>query len=138
MNNTTTFILLTARKNLDQPIGDPKNTFIKFNEQISGKYRAGLSIKYLNDYLGDSIVPKTIADFYSLNVNKTKTDRNDFEKILKSKTSKDTDWFFKTVVSTRDLIDFKFSDVKRAKRLSKNNNKKQNRHECTNFIIWTE
>jgi len=103
--------LITARKNLDQPIGDPKDSFIKFNEQIAGKYRAGLSLQYLNDYLGDSIVPQSIAAFYNLNIKSTKTDRKDFETILKSKTDKNTDWFFNTVVNTRKLIDFKFSDV---------------------------
>jgi hypothetical protein len=32
------FYMLMARKNLDQPLGDPKNSLIKFNEQTS-KYR---------------------------------------------------------------------------------------------------
>lgn len=105
--------LLTARKNLDQPIGDPKNTFIKFNEQIAGKYRAGLSVHYLDDYLGENIVPQSIADFYALNINERKTDRYDFQQIVKNKTTKDTDWFFTTVIGTRDLIDFKFSKVKK-------------------------
>lgn len=103
--------LITARKNLDQPIGDPKNSLIKFNEQIAGKYRAGLSIQYLDDYLGDSIVKQSVAAFYDLNTKSNTTDRKDFETILKSKTNKNTDWFFNTVVDTRKLIDFKFSDV---------------------------
>lgn len=103
--------LITARKNLDQPIGDPKNTFIKFNEQIAGKYRAGLSMQYLDDYLGGNIVPQSIAAFYDLNVKSVTTDRNDFETILNSKTDKKTDWFFNTLINTRDLIDFKFEDV---------------------------
>lgn len=107
--------LLTARKNLDQPIGDPKDTFIKFNEQIAGKYRAGLSIRYLDDYLGNGIVPHTIEEFYKLNTSNNQTYRKDFENILKTKTEKNTDWFFNTVVNTRELIDFKFEDVKETK-----------------------
>lgn len=103
--------LITARKNVDQPIGDPKNTLIKFNEQIASKYKAGLSFKYLNDYIGDSIVPQSISQFYDLNIKERQTDRKDFEKILKSKTSKDTDWFFSTLIDSRKLIDFKFSDI---------------------------
>src|SRR5690606_31179372 len=35
--------LLMARKNLDQPAGDPKNTFLKFNGQIAAKYRSRLN-----------------------------------------------------------------------------------------------
>ncbi|MNJ95179.1 hypothetical protein D3C87_128860 [compost metagenome] len=103
--------LITTRKNVDQPIGDPKNTLIKFNEQIASKYKAGLSFKYLNDYIGDSILPQSISQFYDLNIKERQTDRKDFEKILKSKTSKDTDWFFSTLINSRKLIDFKFSDI---------------------------
>lgn len=106
--------LLMARKNLDQPIGDPKNTFIKFNEQISGKDRAGMSLNYLNEYLGDDIVTKTITDFVALN-NVKQTDENDFRTILNQKTTKKTDWFFNNVVHSRNLIDFKFGRVKKNK-----------------------
>ncbi len=103
--------LLMARKNLDQPIGDPKNTFIKFNEQIAGKYKAGLGLAYLDDYLGNDVVGKSIAEFYKLNTAQSKTERKDFETILQSKTDKDINWFFDTVVDSRELIDYKFGDV---------------------------
>jgi hypothetical protein len=106
--------LLMARKNLDQPIGDSKNSFIKFNEQISGRYRAGMSLNYLNDYLGNDIVSNSITDFVTLNQTK-QTDENDFHAIIKQKTDKDIDWFFKTVVHSRELIDFKFGKVKKNK-----------------------
>lgn len=106
--------LLMARKNLDQPIGDPKNTFIKFNEQISGKYRAGLSINYLDDYLGNDAVQKSFSEFCALNKTK-QTTREDFRAILNKNTAKNTDWFFDTVVETRELIDFRFEDVKENK-----------------------
>ncbi|ESU25000.1 hypothetical protein FEDK69T_01840 [Flavobacterium enshiense DK69] len=104
--------LLMARKNLDQSIGDSKNTFIKFNEQISGRYKAGMSLDYLNDYLGDDKVSKTIADFVKLN-QAQQTGEEDFKTLLNQKTDKNTDWFFKTVVHKRDLIDYKFGDIKK-------------------------
>jgi len=108
------FYMLMARKNLDQPLGNPKNTLIKFNEQIAGKYRAGLSIKYLSDYLRDNSVNKSIGQFYELNKER-QVYRNDFENILKSNTSKDINWFFNTIVDSRDIIDYKFSKVLRTK-----------------------
>lgn len=104
------FYLLMARKNLDQAIGDLKDTSLKFNEQISGKYRAGLSLKYLDSYLGDSIVSTSIKQFYTKN-RKQQTNRTDFEKELKIKTDKNLNWFFETVVDSRDLIDYKFHNV---------------------------
>ncbi|HLA56487.1 MAG TPA: hypothetical protein VK623_10325 [Flavobacterium sp.] len=104
------FYMLMARKNLDQPIGDPKNTLIKFNEQIAGKYRAGLSLKYLENYLGNGIVSGSIKKFTLRNKDE-QTNASDFETILKSDANKNIDWFFNTVVNTRDIIDFKFGNV---------------------------
>lgn len=108
------FYMLMARKNLDQPIGDPKNTFIKFNEQIASKYRAGLSLKYLDNYLENDVVEKSIQQFYTLNKNQN-TSRTDFESILKSNSPKDISWFFKTIIDSRDVVDYKFTKVSKTK-----------------------
>ncbi|KAF2334007.1 aminopeptidase [Flavobacterium nitrogenifigens] len=106
------YYMLMARKNLDQPLGDPKNTLIKFNEQIASKYRAGLSLSYLDDYLNHDIVPKSVKEFYNLN-QIGQSNRYDFEKILTQKSPKNIDWFFKTIIDSRDIIDYKFSNVSR-------------------------
>ncbi|MHC0446300.1 aminopeptidase [Flavobacterium sp. 3-218] len=106
------YYMLMARKNLDQPLGDPKNTLIKFNEQIASKYRAGLSLSYLDDYLNHDIVPNSVKEFYNLN-QIGQSNRYDFEKILIQKSPKDIDWFFKIIIDSRDIIDYKFSDVSR-------------------------
>lgn len=106
------YYMLMARKNLDQPLGDPKNTLIKFNEQIASKYRAGLSLSYLDDYLNHDIVPKSVKEFYNLN-QFGQSNRYDFEKILTQKSAKNIDWFFKTIIDSRDIIDYKFSNVSR-------------------------
>ncbi|MEN2490280.1 aminopeptidase [Flavobacterium sp. B11] len=104
------YYMLMARKNLDQPLGDPKNTLIKFNEQIASKYRAGLSLSYLDDYLNHDIVPKSVKEFYNLN-QIGQSNRYDFEKILTQKSPKNIDWFFKTIIDSRDIIDYKFTNV---------------------------
>jgi hypothetical protein len=104
------FYMLMARKNLDQPIGESKDKLIKFNEQIASKYRAGLSLKYLDYYLESSIVSQSIQQFYRLNLEKKATEA-DFESLLKRQTTKDIDWFFKTIIHSRDIVDYKFADV---------------------------
>lgn len=106
--------LLMARKNLDQPLGAPKNTLIKFNEQIASKYRAGLSLIYLDNFLGNNCVSNSIQQFNALNAEKI-CGTNDFETIIKSSTDKDIDWFFKTVINSREIIDYKFSNVTKTK-----------------------
>lgn len=99
-----------ARKNLDQPLGDPKNSLIKFNEQIASKYRAGLSLRFLDDYLQHDEVNNSIRQFYIENKEK-QVSRTDFETILKSNADKDINWFFKTIIGSREIIDYKFTGV---------------------------
>jgi hypothetical protein len=104
------FYMLMARKNLDQPLGDPKNTLIKFNEKIASKYRAGLSFRYLSDYIGQDNLKKSITEFVSYS-NKNQTNINKFESIIQSNTTKKTDWFFNTIINSRKIVDYKFDDV---------------------------
>lgn len=108
------FYMLMARKNLDQPLGNPKNTLIRFNEKIASKYRAGLSLKYLDSYLGNDIVVNSIKSFYELNINQ-QTNLNDFEAILKSNSPKNLNWFFNTIINSRKKIDYKFKTVTKTK-----------------------
>lgn len=104
------YYMLMARKNLDQPLNSPKNILIKYNVQIANKYKAGLSIHYLDDYLGNEIVSSSIKKFYDINKQK-QTTRNDFEEALKLNASKNIDWFFDYVIDSREIIDYKFNAV---------------------------
>lgn len=108
------YYMLMARKNLDQPLSNSRETLIRFNEKIASKYRAGLSLKYLDHYLEDQVVPKTIQVFFALNTNQLTSART-FEALFKQSTTKDLEWFFKSVVGTRDLIDYAFADVTKTK-----------------------
>lgn len=106
--------MLMARKNLDQPLNEPKNRLIKFNEQIASKYRAGLSLNYLNNYLGNDIVLSSIKEFLMQN-QYLESNQRQFETILEKNTSEDINWFFRTLIETRDLIDYKFGKVTKTK-----------------------
>lgn len=102
--------MLMARKNLDQALSEPKNKLIKFNEQISSRYRAGLSLNYLDQYLGDGIVLSSIKEFIQAN-HYTASNSRQFETILEKNSPKKIDWFFRNTVETRELIDYKFGKV---------------------------
>lgn len=108
------FYMLMARKNLDQPLGTPKNTLIKFNEKIASKYRAGLSLKYLDSYLENNVVQNSIQQFIVVN-KKQQTSRNDFETLLTKNSPKEITWFFDKIINSRDIIDFKFDKVTKTK-----------------------
>ncbi len=101
---------LTARKNLDQALQTPNDSLIKFNQKIANKYKAGLGLAYLADYIGKEKVDESIKrffEYYKLNTVKVL----DFESILKRSTTKDIDWFFRDYVSTDRKIDFKIKKV---------------------------
>lgn len=106
--------MLMARKNLDQALNEPKNKLIKFNEQIANKYKAGLSLNYLDNFLGNQIVNSSIKEFMLLNQYSSSNARQ-FETILEKNAPQKIDWFFKTMIETRDLIDFKFGKVTKTK-----------------------
>jgi hypothetical protein len=108
------YYMLMARKNLDQPLGESKENLIRFNEKIASKYRAGLSFKYLDNYLEKDIVPATIKQFYDINKQK-QASRALFEEVLKKNAGKNIDWFFKTIIDSRAIIDYKFSDFSKTK-----------------------
>ena len=120
------YYLLMVRKNLDQALNEPKDKLIRFNERIASKYKAGLSFNYLDSYLEQNIIPTSIKEFYALSSAK-QVSRSDFETLLKSKSTKNLDWFFNTIIDSRDLIDYKFGKIIKEKDsltfTIKNNNK---------------
>ena len=108
------FYMLMARRNLDQPLGAPKNSLIKFNEQIASKYRAGISLRFLDDYLENNAVENSIRELYKKSTAAT-VYKSDFENLLKSNTTKNISWFFNTIINSRTIIDYKFSNVIKTK-----------------------
>ncbi len=99
-----------ARKNRDQPLSTSKDSLIKFNSNIAGKYKAGVGLNYLDDFTEDIELPIVIKEFlkeYKL----SKVSIGKFKAFLSSKTSKNVDWFFNDYVSSRKKIDFKISAI---------------------------
>ena len=103
-----------ARTNRDQPLGMAKDSLIKFNQNLANRYKAGVGLKYLDDYINSDILETTIKSF--LEKHKLKlTSSVDFENYLKSKTNKNIDWFFNDFVATNKKIDFKIKKVSHTK-----------------------
>lgn len=99
-----------ARKNRDQPLTTSRDSLIKFNANIAGKYKAGVGLNYLGDFTDDINLTATITEF--LKSHQLKPISIDaFETYLKSKTEKDIDWFFTDYVNTRKKIDFKIKSI---------------------------
>ncbi len=102
--------MIMARTNRDQPLLMQKDSLLKFNNNIANKYKAGVGLKYLDDFINQDVLESTLKDFLVQNKLKPTTG-NDFETLLKSKTNKNVDWFFNDFLKTRKKIDFKIKKV---------------------------
>ena len=101
-----------ARTNRDQPISLAKDSLLKFNQSLANKYKAGIGLKYLDDFINANILETSLKEFLVNNQLKTVSSK-DFEQFIKSKTTKDIDWFFEDFITTRKKIDFKIKHVKK-------------------------
>lgn len=100
------FYMQMARTNRDQPLTMSKDSLLKFNSNIASKYKAGIGLKYLDDFVNAEILEQSILGF--LNRYKLEqTSSTDFETFLKQQTGKDIDWFFNDYLNTRKKMDFK-------------------------------
>ncbi|MCB7480660.1 metalloprotease [Christiangramia sediminis] len=101
-----------ARMNLDQPLITSQDSLVKFNKNIANAYKAGVGIKYLEEFLGDESVKESISEFYSEYKLKPVTD-DDFVGVLQKNAEKDISWFYEDYVSTNKKIDFKITNIER-------------------------
>lgn len=108
------FFMQMARTNRDQALTLPKDSLLKFNSNIANKYKAGIGLLYLDDFVGDEVIHSSITSFLNNAPNQPKSSKV-FEDFVRQNTTKDVDWFFGTYLNTRDRIDFKFKNVKRTK-----------------------
>lgn len=102
--------MLTARSNTDQSLTTSNDSLLKFNHKIANRYKAGLGLAYLADYIGKENIDKSIKVFYK-NYNLKKTTPKNFENTIKKSTNKNINWFFNEYVSSENKIDFKIKKV---------------------------
>ena len=100
-----------ARRNLDQPLLMQKDSLLKFNKNIANKYKAGVGLHYLNEYLDPNILEGTIKDYLNQYALK-QTSTQDFKKLLEQNAGKDVSWFFTDYLKTKEKIDFKITRAK--------------------------
>ncbi|WP_246109048.1 gluzincin family metallopeptidase [Seonamhaeicola algicola] len=102
--------MLMARTNRDQKLTMAKDSLLKFNTNIANKYKAGIGLKYLDDFVNNNIVENTLSEFVKTN-KLQQTNALAFKNLIKSKTTKNIDWFFTDYINTRKKIDFKIKKI---------------------------
>jgi len=99
-----------ARQNLDQALSTKNDSLSNFNRKIVNKYKAGMGLEYLDAYLGHNIIKQTFKSFYDKYLLQ-KANSKDFEILLKSKTTKSLNWFFKDYIHTNKKIDYTITNA---------------------------
>lgn len=101
-----------ARANIHQALTTQKDSLLKYNMNIANAYYGASGLRYLNDYLGDGVLDKSIKQFYEENKLKP-IQSSDFETFLSDKTELPINWFFEDFADTRTTIDFKIKKVEK-------------------------
>jgi hypothetical protein len=97
-----------ARKNLDQPLTTPANSLSNFNRKIVNKYKAGLGIQYLENYLGEATILNAIKVFSEKYAGQS-AQSDLFLNLIE--TPKDIDWFKKEYLNTSKKVDYTIKKI---------------------------
>lgn len=104
--------MISARRNTDQSLVTSGDSLIKYNHKIANRFKAGLGIAYLADFMGKERIEANLKTF--ANTFKLKPVRSeDFREFMAQNTEKEIDWFFDDYVSTSRQIDFKIKKVEK-------------------------
>ena len=101
-----------ARNNINQKLTTPKDSLIKFNNNIANPYYGGQGLTYLSEYIGKDVLSKSIRQFYSENKLKP-VQSKDFKRTLNQNTSLPIDWLFEDYSNSETTIDFKINKVEK-------------------------
>ncbi|WP_210423688.1 metalloprotease [Croceivirga thetidis] len=111
--NEQYFLLQMAavRRNDHQSLLTPNDSLTRWNQKIANRYKAGLGLSFLGEYVGYDHIDKTIKDFYATHKTEPRLKATVFEEILNSNSEKDISWFFDEFLNQRKNIDFKIKKV---------------------------
>jgi hypothetical protein len=101
-----------ARNNINQKLTTPRDSLMRFNNNIANPYYGGQGMTYLSEYIGKEALSKSIRQFYSENRLKP-VQSNDFKRNLKQNTTLPVDWFFEDYSNSETTIDYKINKVKK-------------------------
>lgn len=97
-----------ARKNLDQALTTPADSLSNFNRKIVNKYKAGLGLQYLENYINTSAIKVAIINFSRKYSGKPTNSYLFFDEI---KTSKDINWFKNDFLNSSKKIDYTIKKI---------------------------
>lgn len=102
-----------ASTNNNQALTTSSDSLTNFNRLIYQKYKGGLAIQYLDNYLGEDIVAHAIAAYFKDHT--LKTSEKKFKQYIENKTTKDVSWFFNHLIKNDKEIDYSLKKVSSTK-----------------------
>lgn len=102
----------TTRSNNDQSLITPSDSLTNFNRLIFSKFKGGLSLRYLNQYLKDSTVSKGIKEYFQSSGNYSSDFFVDF---INKNTTKDVHWFYDELIASDKNINYQLRKIKKTK-----------------------
>lgn len=103
--------MVSVRQNNHQALSAPSDSLTWFNHRIANRYKAGLGLAYLADFMGYDKLNAAVKEFYQKSKGSPRVQASELENILKQRTALDIDWFFNEYVALRNNIDFKITKV---------------------------
>jgi len=104
--------LYTARRNLDQPINLPSEEYSTINYGAIVYMKTAMEMNYLKEYLGETAFDSIMKKYYASWKFKHPQPK-DIEKIFRENTTRNLDWFFTDVLTTKRKIDYKMVSLKK-------------------------
>ena len=101
----------SARRFFDQSLTTRADSLSNFNRKVVSPYKAGLGMRYLQDFIGDNALSNSFKELYKNHALKITTS-DAFKDILTQNTTKNLDWFFNDYIKTNKKIDYKIKKVK--------------------------
>ncbi|MEO0573759.1 MAG: metalloprotease, partial [Bacteroidota bacterium] len=103
--------MASVRRNDHQALSTPNDSLTRFNQKIANRYKAGLGLAYLAEFIGYDKLDESLKEFYVENRVRPKLTAEVLKEKLRSKTKLDILWFFDEYVALRNNIDFKITKV---------------------------
>jgi hypothetical protein len=109
-NNLELDYLLKARQHLDQPIGSHSEEFTLLNYYFMAYQKAALSIRLLEEFVGQESFDKVMSDFFDQWKFKH-PGPGDIRNAFESEVQMDLSWFFDDLINTSEKLDLKITSV---------------------------
>jgi hypothetical protein len=114
---------LQAGQHLDQACDTHSNSFSGINYYLGSYGKPGMILHYLEEYLGESLMDKTMHDYF-INWTGKHPLPSDLKASFEQSTGKNLDWFFKDLVQTNVKLDYAAKAVTKDGAITVKNNTK--------------